>query len=72
MGGHTTSGYWVDQQRMTTLKGLFAAGDVADGSPKKYVTGCLAEGEIAALAALRFIEINATQETIEPSQIRLK
>lgn len=72
VGGHTASGYWVDQQRMTTLKGLFAAGDVAGGSPKKYVTGCFAEGEIAALAALQFIAINESLETLEPSQIQAK
>lgn len=56
VGGHTASGYWVDGKRATTLKGLFAAGDVAGGSPKKYVTGCMAEGEIAALSALEYIQ----------------
>lgn len=56
VGGHTASGYWVDIQRATTLEGLFAAGDVAGGSPKKYVTGCLVEGEIAALSALEYIQ----------------
>ena len=48
VGGHTASGYWVDNGRRTTVKGLFAAGDVAGGCPQKYVTGALAEGEIAA------------------------
>lgn len=55
VGGHTASGYWVDTARATTLTGLYAAGDVAGGSPQKYVTGCLAEGEIAALSALEYI-----------------
>lgn len=55
VGGHTASGYWVDTHRAATLPGLFAAGDVAGGSPKKYVTGCFAEGEIAAQAALKYI-----------------
>ncbi len=54
VGGHTGSGYWVDTGRATTLAGLFAAGDVAGGSPQKYVTGCLAEGEIAAESALKY------------------
>ena len=54
VGGHTGSGYWIDTQRATTLAGLYAAGDVAGGSPQKYVTGCLAEGEIAAAAALEY------------------
>ena len=50
VGGHTASGYWVDNNRETTIHGLFAAGDVAGGCPQKYVTGALAEGEIAAKA----------------------
>jgi adenylylsulfate reductase subunit A len=49
VGGHTASGYWVDTKRETTVKGLYAAGDVAGGCPQKYVTGALAEGELAAL-----------------------
>ena len=52
VGGHTASGYWVDHARKTTLKNLYATGDVAGGSPKKYVTGCLAEAEIAAQSIL--------------------
>jgi len=56
VGGHTASGYWVDTKRQTTLPGLFAAGDVAGGSPKKYVTGCFAEGQIAAESALEYIK----------------
>ena len=56
VGGHTASGYWVDTNRKTTLEGLYAAGDVAGGSPKKYVTGCFAEGEIAAIEAVKYIK----------------
>ena len=48
VGGHTASGFWVNTQRETTVSGLYAAGDVAGGFPQKYVTGALAEGEIAA------------------------
>ncbi len=58
VGGHTASGYWVDTKRATTVKGLFAAGDVAGGCPQKYVTGALAEGEIAALSAINFVNEN--------------
>ena len=56
VGGHTGSGYWVDTKRGTTILGLYAAGDVAGGSPQKYVTGCFAEGEIAAFSALAYIQ----------------
>lgn len=48
VGGHTASGYWVDTNRRTTINCLYAAGDVAGGCPQKYVTGAMAEGEIAA------------------------
>ena len=76
VGGHAASGYWVDIHRATTIKGLYAAGDVAGGSPKKYVPGCFAEGLIASVAALEYIggieapqsdvnEINDAMENIE-------
>lgn len=55
VGGHTASGYWIDNDRRTTLDGLYAAGDVAGGCPQKYVTGALAEGKLAALTALKDI-----------------
>lgn len=56
VGGHTASGYWVDNNRETTIHGLFAAGDVAGGCPQKYVIGALAEGEIAAQAIAERLE----------------
>lgn len=52
-GGHTASGYWVDTNRQTTIRHLYAAGDVAGGCPQKYVTGALVEGEIAAKDMVR-------------------
>ena len=56
VGGHTASGFWVDTRRETTIHGLYAAGDVAGGCPQKYVTGALAEGEIAAQAIAERLE----------------
>jgi len=49
----------VDTNRETTIKGLFAAGDVAGGCPQKYVTGAFAEGEIAANSAVSYISREA-------------
>ena len=69
VGGHTASGYWVDTGRATTIRGLFAAGDVAGGCPQKYVTGALAEGEIAAASAVEYIEKH-TAAPIKESEIR--
>ena len=56
VGGHTASCYWVDTNRKTTIDGLYAAGDVAGGCPQKYVTGALAEGEIAGLSVVEYIK----------------
>ena len=64
VGGHTASGYWVDTDRATTIKGLFAGGDVAGGCPQKYVTGALAEGEIAGLSAVKYIDSKESFEKI--------
>ena len=67
VGGHTASGYWVDTARATTIRGLYAAGDVAGGSPQKYVTGALAEGEIAAMSVLKFLESSSPVKLSEES-----
>jgi len=61
VGGHTAGGYWIDVNRETTVRGLFAAGDVAGGCPQKYVTGAFAEGEIAAKAAIQYMDGRTTQ-----------
>ncbi len=55
VGGHTQSGFWVDINRMTTIPGLFAAGETAGGNPNKFVGGCAAEGKLAARGALGYI-----------------
>lgn len=64
VGGHTASGYWVNTGRATTIEGLFAGGDVAGGCPQKYVTGALAEGEIAGLSAVKYIDSKESFEKI--------
>lgn len=64
VGGHTASGYWVDTDRATTIEGLFAGGDVAGGCPQKYVTGALAEGEIAGLSAVKYVDSKESFEKI--------
>ena len=56
VGGHTQSGYWVDIDRMTTIPGLFAAGETAGGNPNKFVGGCAAEGKLAARGAIKHME----------------
>ena len=63
VGGHTASGYWVDTNRQTTIHGLYAAGDVAGGCPQKYVTGAMAEAEIAAEHMIEALKRNDTHNT---------
>jgi len=74
VGGHCQAGYWVDMDRRTTLKGLYAAGDVAGGAPFKFVSGCWAEGVLAARAMGKDLaEIDApsvSEETIQREETR--
>ena len=55
LGGHTGGGFWVDMERMTTIPGLFAAGETAGGTPNKFVGGCCAEGKLAARGAVAYL-----------------
>ncbi|MEY4575469.1 MAG: hypothetical protein RL701_172 [Pseudomonadota bacterium] len=50
VGGHGLSGYWIDTSRRSNIPGLYAAGDVAGGTPKKYASGAWAEAVIAVRA----------------------
>lgn len=73
VGGHTASGYWIDNGRRTTLKGLYAAGDVAGGCPQKYVTGALVEGEIAAESVIADLnKVNLSEYDLEALQLKNK
>lgn len=73
VGGHTASGYWVNNNRESTVHGLFAAGDVAGGCPQKYVTGALAEGEIAAEGVLDYLKsYKEVQKDLEKQAVRKK
>ncbi len=75
VGGHCQAGYWVTPKRETTLKGLYAAGDVAGGSPYKFASGCFAEGIIAARAAVDYVkgqpETEPNSEQIENEKRRV-
>ncbi|MEE8167306.1 MAG: hypothetical protein V3T58_00335, partial [Candidatus Hydrothermarchaeales archaeon] len=74
VGGHCNSGYWINTDRSTTLKGLFAAGDVAGGVGSKFVGGCFAEGMIAANSALEYIanlNVKVREEQVEAEKKRI-
>ncbi|HBG92597.1 MAG TPA: adenylyl-sulfate reductase subunit alpha [Nitrospiraceae bacterium] len=68
VGGHTGSGYWVDIKRMTTVPGLFAAGETAGGNPNKFVGGCGAEGRLAARGALEYLK-KITMPALDSAQV---
>ncbi|MCX8044155.1 MAG: adenylyl-sulfate reductase subunit alpha [Desulfobacterota bacterium] len=52
-GGHGMAGFLVDTGRRSNLAGLYAIGDAAGGAPKKYVSGCCAEADIAVTSFLQ-------------------
>ncbi|RME21961.1 MAG: adenylyl-sulfate reductase subunit alpha, partial [Deltaproteobacteria bacterium] len=47
--------YFWGYENMTTIKGLFAAGDASGASSHKFSSGSHAEGRIAAKSAIRYI-----------------
>jgi adenylylsulfate reductase subunit A len=65
VGGHGLSGYWIDVERRTTLPGLWAAGDIAGGSPKKYAPGAWAEAVLAVRSMIGEAQTRAMPELDE-------
>jgi adenylylsulfate reductase subunit A len=54
---------------MTTVKGLFAAGDASGASSHKFSSGSLTEGRIAGKAAVQFVVENNTLPEVDQSVI---
>lgn len=54
---------------MTTVKGLFAAGDASGASSHKFSSGSHAEGRIAAKSAIRFIVENNEMPNVDPAKV---
>lgn len=54
---------------MSTVKGLFCAGDASGASSHKYSSGSHAEGRIAGKSAIRFILENNTQPKVEQAKV---
>ncbi|MBT9612414.1 MAG: adenylyl-sulfate reductase subunit alpha [Burkholderiales bacterium] len=86
MGSHATcSGAWAsgpedcapdDYQwgynRMTTVEGLFGAGDTIGGSAHKFSSGSFTEGRIAGKAAVRYVmEMAGNTPQVDETQIRM-
>jgi adenylylsulfate reductase subunit A len=64
--------YFWGHANMSTVKGLFCAGDASGASSHKFSSGSHAEGRIAAKAAVKFIVENNKLPGIDDSAIDLK
>ncbi len=84
MGSHSgCAGMWVSgpgdlgapedwswgYNRMTTVKGLFTAGDGVGAAPHKFSSGSFAEGRIAAKAAVSFIRDNPADIELDQGRV---
>ena len=84
MGSHATcSGAWAsgpedcapdDYQwgynRMTTVEGLFGAGDTMGGAPHKFSSGSFTEGRLAGKSAVRFVmDLKGDQPQIDENEV---
>jgi adenylylsulfate reductase subunit A len=84
MGSHATcSGAWAsgpedcapdDYQwgynRMTTVEGLFGAGDTMGGAPHKFSSGSFTEGRLAGKSAVRYIkDLKGAQPQLDENEI---
>jgi adenylylsulfate reductase subunit A len=54
---------------MTTVKGLFAAGDASGASAHKFSSGSCTEGRIAAKSAIRYIVENNEQPNVDMAKV---
>jgi adenylylsulfate reductase subunit A len=61
--------YFWGYAHMSTVKGLFCAGDASGASSHKFSSGSHAEGRIAAKAAIKFIVENNTMPAIDPALV---
>ncbi len=61
--------YFWGYENMSTVKGLFCAGDASGASSHKFSSGSHAEGRIAAKAAIRFILDNNSQPNVDQGEV---
>jgi len=67
--GDSKNEYFWGYNRMTTVKGLFAAGDGVGNSSHKFSSGSFTEGRIAAKAAVKFCVENTAMPQIDPAVV---
>ena len=63
--------YFWGYNKMTTIRGLFAAGDGVGAAPHKFSSGSFTEGRLAAKAAVNFLRDNGGDSpTISAAQVQ--
>ena len=62
--------YFWGYNRMTTIRGLFAAGDGVGAAPHKFSSGSFTEGRIAAKSAVNFVADNPSVPTVSDANVR--
>jgi adenylylsulfate reductase subunit A len=62
--------YFWGYNRMTTVTGLFAAGDGVGGSAHKFSSGSFTEGRLAGKAAVAYVMDQERAPTIDEDQLR--
>ncbi|MGC8724027.1 MAG: adenylyl-sulfate reductase subunit alpha [Acidobacteriota bacterium] len=65
----TKNDYFWGYDNMSTVKGLFCAGDASGASSHKFSSGSHAEGRIAAKAAVKFILENNTMPKVDQATV---
>jgi adenylylsulfate reductase subunit A len=61
--------YFWGYNRMTTIRGLFAAGDGVGGSAHKFSSGSYTEGRLAGKAAVAYVYNNAGPPTTDQDRV---
>jgi adenylylsulfate reductase subunit A len=61
--------YFWGYNRMTTVKGLFGAGDAVGDSSHKFSSGSFTEGRIAAKAAIKFCVENPDMPAVDQAKV---
>ena len=65
----TKDEYFWGYAQMTTIKGMFAAGDASGASSHKFSSGSHAEGRIAAKSAINYIMDNNEAPNVNQAQV---
>jgi adenylylsulfate reductase subunit A len=69
-GDVAPSEYQWGYNRMTTIAGLFGAGDTIGGSAHKFSSGSYSEGRLAGKAAVAFVRDHADLPTVTDAQVQ--